>query len=68
MQSILLEKYGSLVFKPTGSLFDLDLTVIKKFKVCPLCLCKLYEMRGHPFFYCKSTKHKQKFIVHKSKM
>jgi len=26
---------------------------------CPLCGCRLYEMRRMPLWYCKSNKHKR---------
>ena len=35
---------------------------------CPLCGCKLYEMRNKPFFYCKSKRNGHSFIINKSKM
>ena len=32
---------------------------------CPLCGCKIYEMRDKPLWHCRSNKHK-KFIIRDS--
>lgn len=70
MQQIsnLFSKYEEIKLEPTGTLFDVDLRVAKKHRVCPFCFCKLYEMRNKPFMYCRSKKHRNKFIISKDKM
>lgn len=65
--SSLFTKYDNLKFWASDTLFPPDLSVIKEQR-CPLCLNKLYEMRGKPFFFCKSVKHRRRFIVSKDKM
>lgn len=66
----LLDKYKLLEFKSVhddGMLFPLDLSLAIEKGVCPLCLNRLYLMWGKPFYWCKSRKHKQRFIISKDK-
>ena len=62
------KRYNFTPAPPLGTLFELDLLTALKTKTCPYCGNKLYEMRNRPFFYCKSKKHIQRFIVSKDKM
>ena len=64
----LLEKYKKLKFEHPKTLFEPQLWLAKEKKVCPFCLNKLYEMRSKPFLYCKSKKHKNRFIIGKDKV
>lgn len=68
MQFDLFNKYNKLEFKESeGTLFPIDLRVASK-GFCPFCGNKLYEMRNRPFYFCKSVKHKNKFIISKDKV
>ena len=63
----LFEKYNGIQLKSDGTLFGIEPIYAAKHKVCPFCFNKLYEMKNKPLLYCKSKKHKQKFIISKSK-
>lgn len=64
----LFKKYSDIELKIDGTLFGIDPMIAIKQKRCPYCGNKLYEMRGKPFWYCKSKKHKRRFIISKEKM
>ena len=64
----LLDSYKELKYTTPVTLFEPDLWLAKEKHVCPFCLSKLYEMRNHPFYYCKSKKHLNRFIISKDKM
>jgi hypothetical protein len=64
----LFSKYQKMEVVPIPTLFEPDLLLAVNQKKCPFCLCKLYEMRNKPFWYCKSKKHKSRFIISKDKM
>ena len=64
----LFSKYQNMKVKPTGLLFEPDLFLASTKRVCPFCMCKLYEMRSKPYWYCKSNKHKNRFMIHKDKI
>lgn len=68
MDLSIFDKYKNLEVKSDGTLFGIEPLDAIKFKRCPYCGNKLYEMRGKPFWYCKSKKHKQRFIISKEKM
>jgi len=68
MNNLSFEKYRGMELKSDGSLFGLDILSALKLCRCPYCNCKLYAMMNKPYFWCKSTKHKQKFIVHRDKI
>ena len=53
-------------FNNPVTLFEPELWRAKD-RICPFCLNKLYEMRSRPFLYCKSKKHKNRFIISKDK-
>ena len=64
--SLLKDRHIEL--KPSGTLFAVEPLVAITHRVCPFCFNKLYEMKDKPFFYCKSVKHKNRFIISKDKM
>ena len=64
----LFSKYENMKVVPRQGLFEPDLYIAKTKKQCPLCGCKLYEMRNKPFFYCKSKRNGHSFIISSSKM
>lgn len=64
----LFSKYKEIEFKSDGTLFGIQPLDAIKFKVCPYCFNKLYEMRNRPFMYCRSNKHKNRFMIGKDKM
>lgn len=64
----LVDKLAQFEFVPSATLFPIDIHLATKKAICPLCFCKLYEMRGKPYFHCKSRKHKAKFIISASKV
>lgn len=64
----LLSKYQGMKLVPRQSLFEPDLYLAKTKKVCPLCGCKLYEMRYGKLWFCKSKRNGHKFTISKDKM
>ena len=64
----LLSKYQSMKLVPRQGLFEPDLYLAKTKKQCPLCGCKLYEMRDGKYWYCKSKRNGHEFRIHKDKM
>lgn len=56
--------YSDTLFEPT---FE-DLRTSCQEKRCLVCNCKLYLMRNRPLYYCKSVKHKKKFIISQEKL
>lgn len=64
----LFKKYDNLKFREMNTLFPVEPIVAIKDRVCPYCFCKLYLMRNNKFYYCKSKKHKNKFLISKNKM
>lgn len=64
----LFSRFKEMKFHEQATLFEVDLLAALKRRICPYCACKLYEMRGKPFWYCRSKKHKKRFIIHKDKM
>lgn len=63
----LLQKYRDLKYETPITLFEPDFRVAVK-GFCPFCGCKLYEMRGKGLMYCKSKKHRKRFVMAKSKL
>lgn len=51
-----------LKFEESKTLFPIDLRDAGK-GYCPYCGCNLYRMKNKPLAYCKSTKHKVRFII-----
>lgn len=47
--------YESALFRPDWSLLLQDR--------CPICTCKLYQMRNKPRWYCRSKKNKHRFTI-----
>lgn len=68
MNKDLFKKYENIEHKSDGTLFGIEPIIALKFKKCPFCFNSLYEMRNKPFLYCKSNKHKNKFMVSKDKI
>ena len=58
----------TLKFYNPDTLFDLPLKEALDQKRCPICSCNLYEMKNKKFWYCKSVKHKRRFIVSSDKI
>lgn len=63
----LLDKYKSLKYEAPVTLFAIDWWRAKE-GICPICTCKLYEMRNGKFLYCRSKKHKRRFLISKDKV
>lgn len=61
-------KLAEYEFVHSNTLFPIDPKVATNQGKCPFCFCKLYEMRGKPFLYCKSKSHKNRFIISKDKV
>lgn len=62
------EKLAQFEFVHSPTLFPIDPKVATQQSRCPYCFCRLYEMRGKPFWYCKSKSHKVRFIISKDKI
>lgn len=50
-------------------LFDTDdfFTLLKQNR-CPICSCKLYLRKDGKMYYCKSVKHKSRFVISTEKL
>lgn len=68
MELNLFDKYKNIKVVSDGTLFGIEPLIAITHRVCPYCYCKLYLMRSGKFYYCKSKKHKNKFIISKEKM
>ncbi len=68
INSNLFDKYKDMKHVSDGTLFGVDLRMAKQKRVCPYCFNKLYLMGNQKFYYCKSKKHKNRFIISKVKM
>lgn len=68
MEGNLFNRYKGLKFHTTPTLFPVDINLALEKRVCPICFCKLYEMRFKRFWYCKSKKHKKRFIISHDKL
>lgn len=64
----LFKKYENMKVVSDGTLFGIEPIVAIRHRVCPYCFNKLYLMRNGNFYYCKSRRHKNKFIISKKKM
>lgn len=66
--SSLFDKFKEVKFVSDGTIFGADMRIAVTQKKCPFCGCKLYLMRNRPMYYCKSLKHKNKFIISADKI
>ncbi len=64
----LFDKYKNIEYQPTGTLFPVDLLDAVVKHVCPYCGNKLYPMMSKPLMFCKSKKHRNRFVIAKSKL
>lgn len=64
----LFSKYNNFTFRESNTLFPIEPIIAIQHRVCPYCFCKLYLMRNNKFYYCKSKKHKNRFVISKAKM
>lgn len=64
----LFDKYKEMKVVSDGTLFGVEPIIAIQHRACPYCFCKLYLMRNNKFYYCKSVKHKKRFVISKAKM
>lgn len=66
--SSLFEKYESMKLVPDGTLFGADMRIAVTQCRCPFCGNKIYLMIKAPMYFCKSKKHRNRFIISANKI
>ncbi len=56
-------KDKKITFKAPPTLFEPDFRIATKLIRCPYCLNKLYLTRDKKMYFCKSKKHKARFVM-----
>jgi hypothetical protein len=64
----LFSKFNDLKVKSDGTLFGIDARIAVTQCKCPFCFCNLYLMRNGKMYYCKSKKHRNRFVISASKV
>jgi hypothetical protein len=64
----LFAKYEDMKVVSDGTLFGIDARIAVTQCKCPFCFCNLYLMRNGKMYYCKSKKHRNRFVISASKV
>lgn len=64
----LFNKYSKMEVVSDGTLFGIEPIIAVRDRVCPYCFNKLYLMKNGSLYYCKSNKHKNRFVISRKKM